>query len=146
MTYREELSVKQIQEERKEVKNRMQYMSVSEPKNSGPWICNVSTLRRCPTSASNRKFCEWISFFSFNFLGLVRRSVFGLFYQHRVVENDEYGAVGVMTGRGNLNTGRQPVHQILHYLTWARSRVAAVGSRRLNAWATALSPMWRDEL
>jgi hypothetical protein len=65
----------------------------------------------------------------------------GLLYQPRMVD-DECGAVGGMRiGRGNQSTGRKlaPVPlsppQIPHDVTWARKRAAAVGSRRLTAWA-----------
>jgi hypothetical protein len=57
--------------------------------------------------------------------------------------DNEYGAIrGMRIGRGKGFTRRQPAPvpfypQILHYLTWARSRVAAVGNRWLTAWAMA---------
>jgi hypothetical protein len=44
---------------------------------------------------------------------------------------------GMRIGRGNRSTRKKPAPvplcppQILHYLTWARTRAAAVGSRRL---------------
>jgi hypothetical protein len=50
-------------------------------------------------------------------------------------------AVGGTLGRGNRNTHRKPAPvllcppQIPHNLTWARTRVAAVG--RLTSWTTA---------
>jgi hypothetical protein len=58
-----------------------------------------------------------------------------------------------MFGRGNWRTSRKPVSvplcppQILHDLNRARTRAAAVGSRRLTSWATAQllrysSPVW----
>jgi hypothetical protein len=54
--------------------------------------------------------------------------------------DDECGAVGGMRiGRGNGSTGRKPASvplfppQFRHILTWARTRAAAVGRRRLNA-------------
>jgi hypothetical protein len=56
---------------------------------------------------------------------------------------DKCGAVGEMTGRGNLSTGIKlsPVPlcppQIPRDLTQARTRAAAVGSYQLTAWATA---------
>jgi hypothetical protein len=53
---------------------------------------------------------------------------------------DECGAVGGMRiGKGNRSTRRQPAPvplcspQIPHDLMWDRTRVAAVGSRRLTA-------------
>jgi hypothetical protein len=77
---------------------------------------------------------------------LVRRPLVGmLLHQPRVVDL-EYGAVGAMRiSRGNRSTRRKsaPVLlcplQIPHDLTWARTRAAAVGSRRLTAWAMAVS-------
>jgi hypothetical protein len=48
----------------------------------------------------------------------------------------EFAAVGGMrTGMENRGTRRKPaqVPQMLHDLTWARTWVAAVGSRRLTA-------------
>jgi hypothetical protein len=73
---------------------------------------------------------------------LVRRPLFGLLYQPRMI--DECGVVGGMRiGRGNRSTRRKhaPVPlcppQIPHDLTWDRTRAAAVGSRRLTAWAMA---------
>jgi hypothetical protein len=57
-----------------------------------------------------------------------------------MTDDDECGAVGGMKiGRGNRNTRRKPAQvqlcppQILHDLTWDRTRAAAVGSRRLTA-------------
>jgi hypothetical protein len=73
---------------------------------------------------------------------LIRRPLTGLLYQPRMI--DECGAVGGMRiGKGNRNTRKKPVPmplcppQIPHDLTWARTRAAAVGSRRLTSWATA---------
>jgi hypothetical protein len=49
--------------------------------------------------------------------------------------------VGMRIGRGNRSTRRKPTPVPLcpphtpHGLTWNRKRVAAVGSRRLTAWA-----------
>jgi hypothetical protein len=87
-------------------------------------------------------------FFYFSFLGwdwvhLVRRPLIGILYQPRMIE-DECGAVGgVRTGRGNRSTRRKPASvplcppQIPHDLTWARTRTAAMGNRRLTAWSMA---------
>jgi hypothetical protein len=68
----------------------------------------------------------------------------GLLYQPRMLDDDDYGAVGGMRiGRGNRSTRRKPAPvplcppQIPHNLTWDRTRAAAVGSRRLTAWAMA---------
>jgi hypothetical protein len=76
---------------------------------------------------------------------LVRRPLTGILYQHWMI-GDECGAVdGMKIGRGNQNARRKPAPaplcppQIPHYLTWARTRAAAVGSRRLAAWAMARS-------
>jgi hypothetical protein len=55
----------------------------------------------------------------------------------------ECGTVCGMIGKGNRSTLREPVTLPLypprnpHDLTRARSRTAAVGSRRLTAWAVA---------
>jgi hypothetical protein len=75
---------------------------------------------------------------------LVRRPLIRLLYQPRMIDDDEYGAVGGMRiGRGNRSTRRKPAPaplrppQIQHDLTWARTLAAAAGSRRLTAWATA---------
>jgi hypothetical protein len=77
-----------------------------------------------------------------DWIHLVRRPPFGLLYQPRI--DDEWGVVGGMIiGRGNRSTRRKttPVPlcppQIPHDLTWDRTRAAAVGSRRLTAWAMA---------
>jgi hypothetical protein len=68
----------------------------------------------------------------------------GLLYQPRMIDNNDYGAVGGMRiGRGNRSTRRKPAPvplfppQISQDLTWDRTRAAAVGSRRLTAWAMA---------
>jgi hypothetical protein len=68
----------------------------------------------------------------------------GLLYQPRMIDDDDYGAVGGMRiGRGNRSTRRKPAPvplcppQIPHDLTWDRARAAAVGSQRLTAWAMA---------
>jgi hypothetical protein len=60
------------------------------------------------------------------------------------MDDEECGAVGGMRiGRGNRSTRRKlalvPLcaPQIPHDLTWVRTRAAAVGSRRLTAWAMA---------
>jgi hypothetical protein len=74
---------------------------------------------------------------------LVRRPLIGLLYQPRILD-DECGAVGgIRIGRGNRNTRRKtnPVPlcppRIPYFLTWARTRAAAVGTWRLIAWAMA---------
>jgi hypothetical protein len=61
----------------------------------------------------------------------------GLLYQPRMIDDDDYGAVGGMRiGRGNRSTRRKhaPVPpQIPRDLTWDRTLAAAVGSQRLTA-------------
>jgi hypothetical protein len=90
--------------------------------------------------------------FSFSFLRwgetcvhLVRRSLIGLLYQPRMID-DECGAVGGMwIGRGNRITRGKPAPlpfcspQIPYDLTSAWTRAATVVSRRLTAWAMARS-------
>jgi hypothetical protein len=72
---------------------------------------------------------------------LVRRPLFGLLYQPRMMDV-ECGALGGMRiDRWNRNTRRKLTlvpfcpSQMSHYLTWARTRAAKVESRRLTAWA-----------
>jgi hypothetical protein len=72
---------------------------------------------------------------------LVRQPQFDLLYQPQMID-DECGAVGGMRiVGGNRSTRRKPAPgplyppQIPHNLTWARNQAAAVGSRRLTAWA-----------
>jgi hypothetical protein len=64
----------------------------------------------------------------------------GLLYQPRMIDDDEYGAVGGMRiGRGNRSPRRKPAPvpgcppQVLHDLALVRNRAVAVGSRRLTA-------------
>jgi hypothetical protein len=80
---------------------------------------------------------DWIHF--------VWRPLFGLLYQSRMID-DECEAIGEMIiGRGNRSTRRKPTPvplcplQIPPDLTWPRTRVAAVGSRRLTPWARPCS-------
>jgi hypothetical protein len=63
-----------------------------------------------------------------------------LLYQPRMIDNDDYGAVGGMRiSRGNRSTQRKPAPvplcppQIPHDLTWDRTRAPAMGSQRLTA-------------
>jgi hypothetical protein len=72
---------------------------------------------------------------------LVRRPLFYLWYQPRMID-DECGAVGGMRiSRGNWSTQRKPAAvplcppQIIHYLTWARTQTAVVRRQRVTAWA-----------
>jgi hypothetical protein len=87
-----------------------------------------------------------ISFFLIVSLGGVRLSppgtpaTVGLLYQPRMIDDDDYGAVGGMTiGRGNRGTWTKPAPvplcppQIPHDLTWDRTRAATVGSQQLTA-------------
>jgi hypothetical protein len=71
---------------------------------------------------------------------LVRRPLFDLLYQLRMINYDECEAVGGMRiGRENRSTRRKPAPvslcppQIPHDLTRAPTRAAEVGSRRLTA-------------
>jgi hypothetical protein len=56
-----------------------------------------------------------------------------------MMDDDEYGIIGGMLGKGNRSTRRElaPVllcaPQIPHDFTWARTRAAAVGNRRQTA-------------
>jgi hypothetical protein len=68
----------------------------------------------------------------------------GLLHQPQMINDSHCGAMGGMRiGRGNRNTRRKPAPvplcppQLPHYLTRARTRAAAEGSRRLTAWAMA---------
>jgi hypothetical protein len=84
------------------------------------------------------------TFFSVS-LGGVRLSplgtsaTIGLLYQARMIDDD----YGMRISRGNRSTRRKPapvplcLPQISHVLTWDPTRVAAVGSQRLSAWAMA---------
>jgi hypothetical protein len=70
---------------------------------------------------------------------LVHRPLIALFYQPRMIDDDECGAVGGMRiGRENRSTRRKPAlvtlcpPQIRRDLAWARTLAAAVGNRRLT--------------
>jgi hypothetical protein len=74
-----------------------------------------------------------------NWVHLVLRPLFGLWYQPRMMY-DECGAIGRMRiGRGNRSTQKKPAPvpfcplQIPHDLTRFRTRAAEVGSRGLTA-------------
>jgi hypothetical protein len=93
-------------------------------------------------------FAASIAFFlvGWDWVHLVRRPLFGLLYQPRMID-DECGVVGGMRiRRGNRSARRNPTTvplwppQIPHDLTRARFRATAVGSRRLTAWAVARPP------
>jgi hypothetical protein len=88
------------------------------------------------------------SFFFFlvgwDWVHLVRRPLIGRLYQARMMVDNECGAVGgIRIGSRNRSTRSKPATaplcppQIRHHMTWARTRAAAVGSRRLTAWAMA---------
>jgi hypothetical protein len=71
---------------------------------------------------------------------LVQRPLFGQLYQPRTIDDYDCGAIdGMRICRGNRSTRIKPAPvplcppQIPHDLTRARTRVAAVGSRRLTA-------------
>jgi hypothetical protein len=76
---------------------------------------------------------------------LVRRPLFGLLYQPRMIDDDECGTVGgIRIGRGNQSSRKKPAPvplsrpQISHDLNWDRTWAAAVGNRRLTAWDMVL--------
>jgi hypothetical protein len=62
------------------------------------------------------------------------------------MNDGERGVGGMIISRGNRSTRRKPAAvplcppQVLHDLTWDRTRAAAVGSRRLTAWTSARPP------
>jgi hypothetical protein len=63
-----------------------------------------------------------------------------LLYQPQMIDDGDCGAIGgTKIGRGNRNSRRKPASlplcppQVPHNLTWARTRAAAIGSRRLTA-------------
>jgi hypothetical protein len=82
------------------------------------------------------RFSEWSETETVSPLGM--SATVGLLYQPRMIDDDDYGAVGGMRiGRGNRSTRRKPApvplcSQIPHDLTWDRTRAAAVGSQRLT--------------
>jgi hypothetical protein len=100
---------------------------------------------------SQRDYLFFFFFFFFSFLGvgwdsvpMLHSPLIGLLYQPRIRDDDECGAVGGMRiGKGNRSTRRKPAAvplcqpKIPHDLTWARTRAAAVGSRRLTVWVMA---------
>jgi hypothetical protein len=94
---------------------------------SSPWNQNLMAVRLV------RPAWDWVH--------LVRRPLFGLLYQPRMID-DESGEVGWMrTDRGNRSTQRKyaPVplcpSQNPHDLTSNGTRAATMGSRRLTALA-----------
>jgi hypothetical protein len=79
---------------------------------------------------------------------LVLRPLFGLLYQPQMIDDGDCGAVGGMRiGRETEVLGENlPQCRFVHHkshMTWpgARTRAAAVGSRRLTAWAMARSSL-----
>jgi hypothetical protein len=102
------------------------------------WISSWLTCKYRMNVNSIFFFCRvtlpWVHF--------VRRPLIGLLYQHQMI--DVYGAFsGTKTGGGNRSTRRKPAPmplcppRIPPGLTWDRSPVAAVGSRRQTASAAA---------
>jgi hypothetical protein len=79
---------------------------------------------------------------------LVLRPFLGLLYQPRMIADDCEAIGGMSIGRGNRSTQRKPAPvalyppQIPRDLTRARTRAAAVGRRRLTAWAMARPLSW----
>jgi hypothetical protein len=84
----------------------------------------------------------------FQFLGLVRRPLFGLLYQPRIMDEDECVVVGGMSGIGSRSTRRKPAPaqlcppQIQLDLTWARIQASAVENQGL----TTVGPVPYSEL
>jgi hypothetical protein len=77
-----------------------------------------------------------------NWIHLARRPQFCLLYQSRMIDDYEYGTVGgIKIGRGTRSTRWKPAPmplsppQIPCDLTWNWNRAAAVGNRRVTAWA-----------
>jgi hypothetical protein len=70
-----------------------------------------------------------------------------LFYQPLMMDDEECVAASGVIGRGNRCTRRKPASvprcppQIIHDLTGAPTRTAALGSQRLLAWALARSAL-----
>jgi hypothetical protein len=103
-------------------------------------------IRTQPKTQWPREFQYYFFFSNFlmewGWIHLVLRPLFGILHQPQITDDDVCGAIGVMRiGRGNRITRRKhtPVPlcppQIPHDLTRARIRAAAMGSRRLTAWA-----------
>jgi hypothetical protein len=77
----------------------------------------------------------------------------GLLYKPQMIDEDECGAIGGMKiGRGHRSTRRKPAPaplyppQIPHDQTLARTRAAAVGSKRLTAWAMARPTYYKIQI
>jgi hypothetical protein len=79
---------------------------------------------------------------------LVCRPLFAPLYQSQMTDDECEAVGGMRIGRGNRSTRRKPAPmplcppQISHDMTWARTRVAAVGTRHLTAWAMARPYDW----
>jgi hypothetical protein len=79
---------------------------------------------------------------------LVRRPLFGLMYQPRMMDYDVCGAVGEMIGRGNRSTRRKPaplprcLPQITHDITWVWTRAFVFENNWLTAWVMVRSQFW----
>jgi hypothetical protein len=92
------------------------------------------------SSFRSRDFSFQCLRFEWHWVHLVRRPLFGLLYQPRMMD-DKCGSVDGMIYRRNRNTRRKPASvplcptQIPHDLTYARTRAAAVRIWRLPAWA-----------
>jgi hypothetical protein len=111
------------------------------PENSNLHICDRKILKfNLSCTISQRHF-----FFLWGeTVHTVLRQLSGLLYQPQMIDDDECGAVcGMRICRGIRSIRMKPVPvplcppQIPHDLPWARTRPAAVGSRRLTAWAMA---------
>jgi hypothetical protein len=114
------------------------------------WCCGTIYLFRSWPAEESLQLYETFFLFSHgvSWVHLVLRPLFGLLYQPQMTDDDDCGAIGGMrTGRVNRSTRRKPAPvplrppQIPHDLTRARTEAAAVGSRRLTAWAMA-RPLW----
>jgi hypothetical protein len=128
----------------------LQEMKELEKLNMALYKNYYNSQRFLPPSPRN---IPWYFFFLVS-LGGVRLSPLGtsatvcLLYQPRMIDDDDYGAVGGMRiGRGNRSTRRKPAPvplcppQIPHDLIWDWTRAAAVESQRLTAWAMARPPL-----
>jgi hypothetical protein len=86
-------------------------------------------------------FFFWVGW---DWVHLLRRPLFGLLYQSRMIDDAECGAVGGMRiDRGNRSTRGKPAPaplgppQTPRGLTWGWTLQAEVGRQRLTAWAMA---------
>jgi hypothetical protein len=96
----------------------------------------IMSLKETPS------FFLLVSWVGWDWVHLVRRPLIGLLYQPRIID-DECGVGGIRIGRGNRSIRRKPAPvslcppQTPQELTWSQTRAAALGSRRLTAWAMA---------